>query len=68
MVGDETCPCSAQYTWGTAREDYPYVMFQYSPPIQRPPIEDVGHLTFFGLVVIDFVSAHVEILPFSDLT
>lgn len=62
MTGDETCHCAYQRTWGTKREHYPDVMFQYSPPSERRPIERVGNLTFGGLVVIDFVGAHVEFL------
>ena len=62
MAGDETCSCANQRTWGTQREHYPDVVFQYAPPIERPQNERVGHLTFGGRVVIDFVSAHVEFL------
>lgn len=62
MVGDETCPCPKQSTWGTEREHYPDVVFQFSPPVASPVIERVGHLTIGGMVVIDFVSAHVEFL------
>ncbi|CAD6563748.1 MAG: hypothetical protein ASARMPREDX12_000045 [Alectoria sarmentosa] len=54
MVGDETCQSVVQQAWGTERENYASIMFQYLPFERRLPTKKVGRMTYCGLVVIDF--------------
>lgn len=58
MVGDVTCQSIVQQAWGTERENYASIMFQYLPFEGSLPTEKVGRMTYCGLVVIDFVSAY----------
>lgn len=67
MVGDETCQSIVQRTWGTDREIYPYIMFKY-PLFETPLAEEAGRPKYYGLVVVDFVSAYVRCPPFSKHT
>ena len=66
MVGDETCQSVVQQAWGTERENYASIMFQYLPFERRLPTKKVGRMTYCGLVVIDFVSAYVGLFHFSN--
>ena len=60
MKGDETCQSNIQRTWGVERQQYPDIMFEYLPH-DVPSVANPGLCMFYGMVVIDFVSAHVPI-------
>lgn len=53
MTGDTTCFSEFQKDWGTKREKYAPIVFEYLPP-NNPAADKVEYLRFDGKLVIDY--------------